>query len=119
MCVPPFVLLPIKLIGNITLIPWLWGFFSYKILNAENTEKRKGGGGGVKRHICALIPAEGRSLLFHPFPHLSGRYCIALDRNATPKNVKMLQEKGPTEKSILAPFEFLSDKYLKEPELTG
>lgn len=41
-----------------------FGFFPWKILLAENTAtKRK----KRKRHICALIPAEGRSLLFHQF----------------------------------------------------
>lgn len=38
------------------------------------------------------------STTFQQLPHLSGRYCVVLDRNATPENRKLFQEKKPMEK---------------------
>lgn len=107
MCVPPFALLPVKRIVSITLIPWLWGFFSWKILLAENTAtiRKKGEKAHLWFDTCrgeipAVPPILNSSLIYQ------GGVGVALNRNATPENVKMLQEKVPMKKIFWTPLNF-------------
>lgn len=84
-----------------------FGFLPWKILLAENaaTKRKKGG----KAHLCfdtcrgeipAVPPVLNSSLIYQ------GGVGVALARNATPENVKMLQEKVPMKKIFWPPLNF-------------